>query len=238
MTTFRTALGDVALGRSQNLGARNFESIDQLVQARTTPALQLLGKGAQERIRLTREGVRAGTEPLEQFTSLRPFEEQQALLGLRGEEAQEQAIGDIPVSEFDRQLQERQRKLLLRQQSARGELGGGASLAQAAQLAGAQQSDLINRRLAQLDPLVSTARNVRGTISQLREQGRAGEAQIQSGLGSQLASIRLGATAPQIAGRQQEAELSGLRGISAAQRRAQTGGQLAQLAGSLAQRFS
>lgn len=223
---------DDLLGSSDSSDS-GFENIDQLIAAKTGPALERLQAGSDEQLRLARLGVQAGIAPLQEVDDLRAFEEQQAILGLRGGAAQEQAIGGIPVSQFDRELQRRQQQQLLRGAAARGEVGGGATIAAGSQLAGAQQADIIQRRLSQLEPLVALSRGVRGTISSLQEQGRAGEAQIQSGLGTQQANIRLGATAPQIQTRLNEAELSGLQGISSANIKAQQASQLAGLAGTL-----
>lgn len=214
-----------------------FASIDELITARTDPALGLLQQGSDEQLRLARLGTQAGIAPLQQADDLRAFEEQQSILGFRGREAQEQAIGGIPVSQFNQELQKRQRQQLTRGAAARGEAGGGATIAAGSQLAGAQQADIIQQRLAQLEPLAALSRGVRGTISSLQEQGRVGEAQIQSGLGTQQANIRLGATAPQIQGRLNQAELSGLQGIASADLKAQQQNQLAGLAGTLAGSF-
>ena len=177
----------------------------------------------------------AATQPLQQFGELRAFEEQQALLGARGAAAQESAIGNIPVSQFDRELQRRQATTQRRQAAAAGELGSGASLLGQTQLAGAQQADIIQRRLQELEPLVSAARGVRSAISGTEEAAARRQAELASGLGSQMANIRLGSQAPLIESRLSQAQLSGLRGINAAQQRGQIANQLANVAGQLFQ---
>jgi len=211
----------------------SFSSIDELIEARTDPAIDILRGGSQEQLRLAQLATQEGVGPLEELIDLRALEERSNLLGLGGQEAQQQAISSIPVSDFDRQQQERQRKQFLRQANAAGDLGSGASLLAASQLAGAQQADLIQRRLEQLEPLVAASRGLSSSVSQLREQGRVGESQIQSGLGTQIANIRLGAVAPQIQARQEEAELAGLRGIASSNRSGQTLSQIAGFAGNL-----
>lgn len=208
--------------------ASRVQNIDDLVRSRTPQALSLLTQGSEDQLRFQRQGLREATDPLEALLDDRAFLEQQALLGLRGEEAQEQAVAGIPISQFDRELQRRQRQQLLRGAAARGEAGGGATLQAGAQLAGAQQADIISQRLSQLEPTAGLQRGLRGALSQIGESGLARQAQTQFGLGSQLANIRLGATAPQIQSIQDQAELSGLRGISRAR---QQGQQLQQLAG-------
>lgn len=209
-----------------------FQSVDQLIEARTPQALNILQQGSGQQLGLSRQATQAALEPLQQVDDLRAFEEQQAILGLRGGEAQEQAIGNIPVSQFDQELQRRQQQQLTRGAAASGELGGGATIQAGQQLAGAQQANIIQQRLAQLEPLAALSRSVRGDASSIIEQGRVDEANIQQGLGTQMANIRLGATAPQIQGVQDAAEISGLQGISSAQQKAQTNAQLASLAGS------
>jgi hypothetical protein len=210
-----------------------FTSIDDLIQQRTPEALGILNEGSEEQLRFARLGTEAGLAPLREVDDLRAFEEQQAILGQRGAEAQEFAIGNIPESEFDTELRRRQQQQLMRGAAASGEAGGGATLQAGQQLAGAQQANFIQQRLAQLSPLVAASRGIRSTMSGLSEQGRVGEAQIQSGLGTQLANVRLGATAPQIESIQRGAELSGLQGISSANQQASRNNQLASLAGTL-----
>lgn len=209
-------------------------TVDELITSRTPQALNILQQGSAEQLRLQREGQLEATRPLEALLDDRAFQEQQALLGLQGQAAQEQAIGNIPVSQFDQELQRRQRQQLLRGAAARGEVGSGATLEAAGQLAGAQQANLISRRLAQLEPATTLQRGLRGALSQIGESGLSQQAQTQFGLGTQLANIRLGATAPQIQGVQEQAELSGLRGIASAQRQGQTQQQIAGLIGQLA----
>ena len=210
---------------------QGFTNIGDVLKSRTPQALDILRTGTEGALEQSELARLAGTQPLEQFAGLEAFGEQQALLGTQGEAAQEAAIGNIPVSQFDRELQDRQRKTQLRQASARGERGSGATLLEAQQLAGSQQANFIAKRLAELEPLVSISRGVRSGLSETDEAARTRQAQLQTGLGTQLASVRLGGTAPLIESRLNEAELSGLRGIGRADTRGQIAGQLATLAG-------
>jgi hypothetical protein len=194
-----------------------FASVDDLIRARTPQALSILQQGSNRQLGLSRQATQASLDPLQQVDDLRGF--------------QEQAIGSIPVSQFDQELQRRQQQQLNRGASARGELGGGASIQAGQQLAGAQQANIIQQRLAQLEPLAALSRGVRGDMASVIEGGAVNEANIQQGLGTQMANIRLGSTAPQIQGIQNAAEISGLQGISSANQRAQTNNQLASLAG-------
>ena len=219
-------------GLAKAASSGGYQSIDDLIRARTPQAVDILNQGANEQIGFIRQGVNQALEPLQRADDMRAFEEQQAILGFSGQDAQEAAIGNIPVSQFDEQLRKRQQMQLRRGAAARGEAGGGATFEASAQLAGAQQANLIQKRLSELSPLVSASRNIRSDISKIQEQGRLNEAQVQSGLGTQLSNIRLGAAAPQIQSVQNEAELSGLQRISSANRQAQNIGSLASLAGS------
>jgi hypothetical protein len=215
----------------------NIESVDDLIRQRTPEAIGILNQGAEDQIGLARQGLSAALAPLQEVDDLRAFEEQQSLLGERGLEAQEFAIGNIPVSQFDRELASRREKQLIRGAAARGEVGGGATLEAGQQLAGAQQANFIQQRLAQLSPLVSAARGIRSDMSAMSEQGAVNEAQVQSGLGTAIGNVRLGAAAPQISAIQRDAEISGLQGISSANRIASRNNQLAGLAGSLVGSF-
>lgn len=198
-----------------------------VIQARTPEALGLIQAGSEEALRLSQQAQQQ-FDPLQRFGDLAAFQEQQALLGLSGEEAQRAAIGGIPVSQAQQDLQRRQQQSQLRQAAAMGDISG-AALMGAQQLRGSQQMQNIQGRLSQLEPLARIARSTRSTFSQQAEQARAREAGIIGGAGTQAANIRLGAAAPVISGIQQQAELSGLQGISSAQQQAQMMAQLGAL---------
>ena len=226
------------IGQDPRLTAStNFKDIDRLIQSRAPVGQGIIRSGTTEALRLSNLARQEATQPLEQFTDLAAFNEQNALLGLSGGAAQEAAIGGIPVSQFDQELQRRQSQSQLRGASARGDLGSGATLLGAQQLAGAQQAGIIQKRLGQLEPLVATARGVSSTLSGIDEASRARQAQIQSSQGVQLANIGLGAGTQAASSLTQRAELSGLQGISAASQRAQQQNQLASLAGTIGTSF-
>ena len=212
----------------------NYDSIDALIQGRTGEALNILDVGSKQQLGLQRAATEAGLAPLRKMDDMRAFNEQQSLLGLNGVQAQQQAIGGIPISDFESEMQRRQQKQLQRGAAARGELGGGATFEAGAQLAGAQQSNIIQNRLSQLEPLVALSRGVRSDMSGQIESGAVRQANIQSGLGTQQGNIRLGAAAPTIQGIQDRAEISGLQGIASANRQASQNNQLANLAGTFA----
>jgi hypothetical protein len=242
------ALGEEGLGMfapSLGLGkgdvpmptASGFKSIDDLIAQRTPEAVGLIEGGTSAAIDFSEQGQRAITDPLQRFAGLEAFGEQNALLGLSGQPAQEQAIAGIPVSQFTQELNRRQRETQLRQAVASGDVSGASQLA-AGQLGAQQQGDIIQSRLGQLEPLVGTARGVRSTLSGVAEASRGRQANLLSGRGAQLGNIRLGASAPIINSIQSRAELSGLQGIASAGRRANTQNQLSSLAGTLAPQIS
>lgn len=139
------------------------------------------------------------------------LEQQQALLGLRGAEAQQQAYTGLQESPAQQFLRQRQQRALLRNQAAIGGLGGGnirSALQQ--QAMGFAQQDVANQynRLAGLSGSGQAAtQNIgqlgaqtSGQIAQLL--GQAGQAQASGILGAQqargqflgqLGSIGLGA---------------------------------------------
>jgi len=236
-SSVNTSLGQISLGRGSP-SSQSFSSIDKLIEGRTPAAIDIATQGAEESKRLAELATGAGIDPLRQFTGTQAFDEQQALLGARGAQAQEQAIGGMPIAAFDQKLMDRQQAQLKRRASASGDLGSGATLEGVQQLGGAQRMQMIQQRLAELEPLVALSRGTRSTISGMEEAGGARQAQLSSGRGTQLANIRLGATAPLIQSQQQQAELSGLKKISTANTQGQVAQSLAGLAGQFAPQIS
>jgi hypothetical protein len=207
------------------------ESIEELIGQVTPEALELIEGGARGAVDITRGATEQAISGLQPFTDLTAFNEQQALLGLGGEQAQQQAIAGIPVSDFQREVQERERRTQLRQAAAGGGLGSGATILGAQQLAGAQQSQNIFNRLAELGGLSDISRAARSAISGIEESGGAREAALLQGIGPQSANILLGGAAPITQARTSEAQLSGLQGIASANQQAQLLGQLTNIAG-------
>ena len=220
MAIVQTALGPIDLGAPTSVGTTGFEDIDALIQARQPEALGLVRQGSAEALRLAQLAAQQPQQALSPYAGLEAFQEQQALLGLSGQAAQQQAIAGIPVSPFEQEVQRRQRETLLRQAVAGGDLSG-ATIQSAQQLSGEQQLSNIQGRLSQLEPLAAAARGIRTTLSQQAEAARNREAQLLSARGTQLANIRLGVAAPQVSSIQQRAELSGLSGIAKAQQEGQ-----------------
>jgi hypothetical protein len=199
---------------------------------RTTPeAQQLLGTGVRGAVDLTGQTTAQASQQFDPFADLGAFNEQLALLGLSGQEAQQQAIAGIPVNPAQQEAQRRQMQTLQRQAAAQGRLGGGSTLLGTQQLAGQQQAQSIFERINQLGGLSDVSRRARSSLSSILEAGGARESALLAGLGPQQASILLGAAAPIVQARTGQAELAGIRGISEAQQRGQIASQLAQLGG-------
>ena len=209
-----------------------FSDIDELIRARTPEAAEIMRAGTSEALRQADVAAQQ-IEPIRRFGDLRAFQEQQALLGLAGQDAQQAAIGGIQQTPAQEEANRRQRETLMRQAMASGDVSG-ATLQRAGQLGAAQQLAAVQGRISELEPLAAIARRTRSDLSAQAEATRARRAQLLSGLGTQLANIRMGGAAPAVSAIQRGAELSGLRGIAAAQQRAQMQGQLAGLAGQFA----
>ena len=160
------------------------------------------------------------------------LEWQRSLLGLLGPEAQQFGISGIKDSPFQKEVDLRQQRKLLRQAAAGGDLGGGATIQGMTQLAGAQAGERILRKIDELQPLVDIAQTTRSGVSGIEEDVGARQMEFLSSIGPQLSNILLGQAAPIVAGKMQEANLSGLRGIGEADAQGQILGQIANLAGS------
>ena len=212
-------------------GIQGAESIDSLIFSRGPMARRLLRQGAKFSEDTSNQGFREARGLLRRFDNPDAAREQNALLGLLGANRQQQAINNIPVSQFDAELQRRQRETLARGASVTGDLGSGFGLQQAQNLGGAQRFETYQNRLAELEPLVATSRSVNSTLAGMEEARGARGAQIRTGLGTQLANINLGAAAPIIQANMQQANLSGLQGIAQSQQQGQVASQLAGLAG-------
>lgn len=210
---------------SGNLPVTGFADTGELIESRTDPALGLIDAGTEEALRLSRQATTAQIDPLRQFAGLDAFNEQNALLGLAGQDAQAQAFANLPVSAAQQEADRLEQESLLRRASAQGDLGSGSTIVGSQQLAGQQATNAVLRRLAELEPLSTAARGVRSDISAALEAGGARRAQLLSGQGVQQANIRLGATAPQIESRLQQANLSGLQRIGQANQVANLAGQ-------------
>lgn len=133
-------------------------------------------------------------------TALAPFqqagvsalEQQQALLGLTGPEAQQAALQAIQESPAQQFLRERQERALLRSASAIGGLGGGnIRTALQQQAAGFAQQDIQNQ-LAQLSGLTGMGAGAAGQVGQLGLGGAQAIGQLGIGAAQAGAAGLLG----------------------------------------------
>ena len=146
------------------------------------------------------------------FRSFRPFREagegaltqQQALLGLSGQEAQQEAFTAFESSPGQQFLRERGEQALLRNQAAIGGLGGGNVRSELQkQGIGFAQQDLQNQ-LARLASIAGQGQAATSSVAQLGGQNAAnignlltqgGQAQASGILGAQQARSQFAGTA-------------------------------------------
>lgn len=128
-------------------------------------------------------------EPLAEQQTLAAQEalrQRQALTGLSGAEAQQQALAGLQESPGQQFIRQRQEKALLRNQAAIGGLGGGnVRTALQGQAAGFAQQDIQNQ-LARLQGFAPGAQLGTGTTQNLAQMGaqqaqRVGQLQMQGG---------------------------------------------------------
>lgn len=206
-------------------------SQDDLIKQATPQAEQLIKQGTSDAIALTQGGLDKQLAALTGFQDPTAFAEQQALLGLSGREAQQQAISGIPLSAAERESEAMQMEQLRRQAAAGGNLSSGSGLLSRQNLGAQQQASRIANRLSELETLAGIDRQIAGDISRLYEAAGGRTATLQQGQGTQLANVYLG-TAPAAAqSMQSRAELEGLRKIGSANAQQAMIGQLANLAG-------
>tara|TARA_R110002153_G_scaffold191269_1_gene344223 strand:+ start:2045 stop:2911 length:867 start_codon:yes stop_codon:yes gene_type:complete len=213
---------------------RTFNSIDDVIKARTPAALRAIDKGLESFNTNTDSAITVGSRQLRRYTGGESDAELNRLLGNYGNKAQAKAINGIPVSDYDQELYRRQQKTQQRQAFASGDVSG-ASMLQGQQLAGQQQFDKITSRVNQLMPLSDLRRAADSQISQMYETGYYDKAAQDLATGTQRANVRLGGVAPLIQQNLSNANISGLQGIGAANERGAVANSLAGLAGQLYQ---
>ena len=203
--TTETTLGDISLGPAPT-EEKAVESVEELIEMRRARLRDILTGSFDEAGRREEAARLASIEELNPFVDLAAQREQEALLGTRGAEAQQAAIGGLPISAFQAELDRRQRQAGLRRAAAQGELGSGATIQEQAQLAGSQQAANIQRRLAQLDPLARISRSAAGEIARLQESGLQSQAERQRQLGQLLANLETETATPLTQADLQEAQ--------------------------------
>ena len=148
---------------------------------------------------------------------MQPFQEagvgalsqQEALLGLSGQEAQQTALSGLEESAGQRFLRDRQQKALLRNASAIGGLGGGnVRTALQQQAVGFAQQDIENQ-FGRLGQLAGQGQSATATGAQLGANTATNIAGLQSDLGAAQASGILGPTQANTAATNQLLQLGG-----------------------------
>jgi len=152
---------------------------------------------------------REAAEPFRQ-AGLGALEQQQALLGLSGQEAQDLAMQQFQESPGQQFIRQRQERALLRNQAAIGGLGGGnVRTALQQQAAGFAQQDLQNQ-LSRLGGIAGQGQVATTNIAQLGGQTATNIGNLLQAGGQAQASGILGAQQAQ--GQFNQALLGGLRG--------------------------
>ena len=146
------------------------------------------------------------------------LEQQQALIGLRGPEAQRQAIAGIEGGGEFKALSEQARNSLLQGASATGGLRGGNIQGALAQFQPQLLNQLINQQYGRLGGLAATGGNVAqslvsGGLSATGELARIGQA---SAAGVGTAGSQTGANIANLLGNQGAATAGGIMGQSQA----------------------
>jgi hypothetical protein len=146
------------------------------------------------------------------------LEQQQALIGLRGPEAQRQAIAGISGGEQFKALSEQARNSLLQGASATGGLRGGNIQGALAQFEPRLLNELINQQYGRLGGLAATggtvAQNLASSgLSATGELARIGQA---SAAGVGTAGTQTGANISNLLGQQGAAQAGGIMGQSQA----------------------
>ncbi len=117
------------------------------------------------------------------------FEQQQALAGMRGPEAQQAAINQIEQSPFLQSQIEQGERAMLQRASATGGLRGGNLQAALAQFRPQMLQQAIEQQYGRLGGFSSAGLGVLGQLSQLGQASAAGTGAAATGLGQSVAGL-------------------------------------------------
>ena len=148
-------------------------------------------------------------EPIRQ-AGLGALESQQALIGLSGEEAQQQAFDTLAESPGQKFIRERQQKALVRSSGAIGGLGGGnVRTALQEQAAGFAQQDIQNQ-FGRLGQIAGQGQAAGRDLGQFGERATSNIVGLQQAGGAARASGVLGAQQAQSQGANTALQIGGL----------------------------
>lgn len=133
-------------------------------------------------------GAQLGLVPYAQ-AGLPAFQQQQAMLGLLGPDAQRQAIAQIESSPEMQAMVQQGENALLQQASATGGLRGGNTQAALAQFRPQVLSSLLNQQYGRLGGIAGTSLGVLGDIAQRGQASAAGQAAAGMGMASNVAEL-------------------------------------------------
>ena len=135
----------------------NAQNIDDIIKQSQPVAEDILRAGTDSALNFSRGSQANVEDSLSQFLNPQALEEQSALLGASGADAQQAAIAGIPVSAAQVEADRRERVGMQRRAAAGGELGAGSTMLASGQLAGQQQTNRVANRIEQLEQLVTPA---------------------------------------------------------------------------------
>lgn len=133
-------------------------------------------------------GAVMGLAPYAQ-AGLPAFQQQQAMLGLLGPDAQRQAISQIEASPEMQAMVQQGENALLQQASATGGLRGGNTQAALAQFRPQVLSSLLNQQYGRLGGIAGTGIGILSDIAQRGQASAAGQAAAGMGMASNVAEL-------------------------------------------------
>jgi hypothetical protein len=235
-----SSFGDYKQQVMQQAGIKQGQ-MNPAIRAQMEQLKYLYGKGDVNKARSLATGLKSTFTPMQQQIKanqpyarggMDAFRQQQALLGLRGEDAMNEAYMENPAQQFARSQME---QALMRNAAATGGLGGSDIQRELADRTAAMTAGNIQNQLSQLGLMSEQGRMARGNIGEARagqwidslgiqgreaEQRAAARAAGGSGFGNALGfagtALQLGGMIPSgIAGFQQLGSMFGGGGGSA-----------------------
>lgn len=136
----------------------------------------------------------AGTQALGGFApfqqaGLQAFQQQQALAGLQGQQAQQQAIGTLEASPLYQSLARQGEEAILQRASATGGLRGGNVQAALAQFRPAMLQQLIDQQYARLGGLAGTGLGVTERLATMGQNAAGLQGQSGINVGSNIGNL-------------------------------------------------
>lgn len=231
--------GPYAFQQDFGIDTGRVNTIEDLIGQVEPVARGLIEQGGERATTELERGRQRSTELLKLIagSGVKALEEESAILGNLGPEAQRAAIDRITATPLEAEQMRRQTQQTRAQQSARGGVGGGNTIAQLLGLEQQQQSGLVSRKLTDLQGVSSKGLGALSDILRLTEDFGMESAFIPMQTSTSLANIIQGTSAPIAESRQSSAEASSLRSLAGSQAQQQQVGMLTNMAGQLSQSY-